>query len=253
MMSRDLPTHPDLEHLKKQAKDLLRDFRQGDPATVERFRSVASLPATARPKLAHAQHLIARQYGFASWPKLKAHVESLARASDPVEALGTAVKANDTAGVAKLFKRHPGLKSKLNDPLPGFAFGATPLLAALPWGNREMIDILLRAGADINQRSHWWAGGFGVLDDDRGLAPFLIERGAIVDVHAAARLGMLGKLEELVSTNPGLVHARGGDGQTPLHLAPTVAIEQDLLDHGAGIDARATAPEAPAAPYRVRL
>jgi ankyrin repeat protein len=252
MMSRDLPTHPNLEHLKKQAKDLLSDFRQGDPAAVERFRSLGSLPAPARPKLAHAQYAIARQYGFASWPKLKAHVECLARASDPVAALVSAVKANDTRGVGKLLKRHPELKSKLNDPLPGFAFGATALLAALPWGNREMIDILLRAGADINQRSHWWAGGFGVLDDDRGLAPFLIERGAIVDVHAAARLGMLGKLQELVSTNPGLVHARGGDGQTPLHLAPTVAIAQYLLDHGAGIDARDIDHESTAAQYMVR-
>jgi hypothetical protein len=59
-----------------------------------------------------------------------------------------------------------------------------------------VIEILLRASADINARTHWWAGGFGVLDDaarpdrDPGLAAFLIERGAIVDAHAAAKLGM---------------------------------------------------------------
>src|SRR5436309_14281070 len=167
--------------------------------------------------------------------------------------LVAAIRSNDAARVRDVIHRHPELRGRLDDTVPDAPFGMTALLAAVQHANLDMVDALLDAGADINQRSHWWAGGFGVLDDDRGLAPFLIERGAIVNVHAAARLGMLGKLQELVSTNPGLVHARGGDGQTPLHLAPTVAIAQYLLDHGAGIDARATAPEAPAAPYRVRL
>jgi hypothetical protein len=61
-MSRHLPPHPNLEHLKKQAKELLHELQQQrDPAV----------------KLADAQHAIAREYGFASWPKLKAHVEAL--------------------------------------------------------------------------------------------------------------------------------------------------------------------------------
>jgi len=54
------------------------------------------------------------------------------------------------------------------------------------------IDVLLRAGADIRKRTEWWAGGFGVLDDcDPSLVDFLIERGAVMDAHAAARLGMM--------------------------------------------------------------
>jgi len=60
-MSRHLPPHPNLEYLKKQAKESLRDMLQQDPAF----------------KLADAQHAIAREYGFSSWPKLKAHVDSL--------------------------------------------------------------------------------------------------------------------------------------------------------------------------------
>src|SRR5687767_7688598 len=59
-MSRDLPSRPDLEHLKKQAKALLRSMRERD----------------ANATLADALHALARDYGFASWPKLKAHVES---------------------------------------------------------------------------------------------------------------------------------------------------------------------------------
>jgi ankyrin repeat protein len=192
------------------------------------------------------------EYGFTSWPRLKAHVESIGTRADPVAELVAAVKANDPAAARRALQNHPELKARLDDPLPGFAFGATPLLAALPSGNREMIDLLLDAGADINRRSHWWAGSFGVLDDDHGLAPYLIERGARVDVHAAARLGMMDRLTELVAADPGLVHARGGDGQTPLHFAPTIEIAAFLLDKGADIDARDVDHESTPAQYMVR-
>lgn len=102
-----------------------------------------------------------------------------------------------------------------------------------------MIDVLLAAGADVNARSKWWAGGFGFLHTaDPELAEYAIERGAIVDVHAVARLGRLDRLRELIEGDPQSVHARGGDGQTPLHFARTVEIAAYLLDHGADIDAR---------------
>lgn len=241
-----------LEHLKKQAKALLRGLEERNPQALERFRALLSRPAPADPTLADAQHALAAEYGFASWPKLKAHVEAVAADADPVAALVAAVKANDTAAARRALERHPELKAKLNDPLPGFAFGATPLLAALPWANREMIDLLLEAGADINQRSHWWAGSFGVLDDDHGLAPWLIERGARVDAHAAARLDMMPELAAMIAADPGLVHARGGDGQTPLHVAPTVEVAAFLLDHGADIDARDVDHESTPAQYMVR-
>ncbi len=149
-----------------------------------------------------------------------------------------AIQANDAAQVVEALKRHPELTEKLDDPLPGYFFGGTALLAAVNKRNREMIDALLRAGADINARSDWWAGSFGVLDNASGLEDFLIERGARVDAHAAARLGMLDRLKELVAADPGLVHARGGDGQTPLHFASSVEIAEYLLAQGADIDAR---------------
>jgi hypothetical protein len=59
-MPRQLPDRPDLNHLKKQAKDLLAELR----------------PRTPAMQLADAQHALAREYGFASWTKLKTHVES---------------------------------------------------------------------------------------------------------------------------------------------------------------------------------
>lgn len=249
-MSRDLPARANLEHLKKQAKALLRDVRQHDPEAIRRVRAVVSKPESSAHNLADAQHVIARDYGFATWADLKEHVENRAVTADPFEALAAAVRADDVSRVGALLSTHRELRSRLDDPMPGGDFGATVLGPAIRRKNREMIDLLLRHGADVNARSHWWAGSFGALDlCDPELAPFLIERGARVDAHSAARLGMLDQLDALVSANPDLVHARGGDGQTPLHFASTVEIAQYLLAHGADIDARDVDHESTPAQY----
>src|SRR4249919_409254 len=86
-------------------------------------------------------------------------------ASDEFQQLSAAVTANDAASVASLLQRTPALKARLNDALPTESFGTVALQVAVRRANRAMIDALLEAGADINQRSHWWAGSFGVFDD----------------------------------------------------------------------------------------
>jgi hypothetical protein len=60
-MSRDLPIQPNLEHLRKQAKALLEDMRRDHPAA----------------QLSDAQCAVARDYGFANWSSLRAHVQAL--------------------------------------------------------------------------------------------------------------------------------------------------------------------------------
>lgn len=77
---KQLPASPDLSHLKKQAKHLLRDAAAGDRDAVDRF--VLALPvarnidlATYEPRLRDAQSVIAREYGFLSWVELKRYVE----------------------------------------------------------------------------------------------------------------------------------------------------------------------------------
>jgi hypothetical protein len=125
-MSHDLPTKPNLEHLKKQAKELLSDFRQRKSAAVERFRAHISHATAVAAKLADAQHVIARDYGFASWPKLKEHVESLTL--NPAEQLIGAVRASNAQRVAQVLEEHPELKVDLNQPLA--SYGDLPLLRA---------------------------------------------------------------------------------------------------------------------------
>jgi hypothetical protein len=61
MMSRNLPDNPNLDFLRKQAKSLLEDLRARNPEA----------------KLADALHLVAKEHGFATWPQLKEHVDSL--------------------------------------------------------------------------------------------------------------------------------------------------------------------------------
>lgn len=157
-------------------------------------------------------------------------------AVDPFDQFKKAFNANDASRVAEVLDRHPEVRVRINDPC--FAFDAPAILCAREPGKREMIDALVRYGADINARSQWWAGGFGILDwADNELGDYLISRGAKVDAHAAAHLGKLDRLRELVTADPSLVHAPGGDGKTPLHCAGTIEVAKFLLDHGADIDA----------------
>jgi ankyrin repeat protein len=231
-MSRHLPEKPNLEYLKKQAKELLRTMRQG--------------------KLADAQHTLANEYGFATWAKLKSHVEALG--FSPMEALKAAVCDGDVARVRGVLERYPELRAKIDDPLPDYGFGQHALFAAVQRSDRATIDVLLRAGADIQKRTEWWAGGFGVLDDcDPSMVEFLTARGAVLDAHSASRLGMMAKLRELVAADPSVVHARGGDGQTPLHFASTVEVAEFLLANGAEIDARDVDHESTPAQYMLRV
>src|SRR5262249_41007343 len=150
-----------------------------------------------------------------------------------------AVCDSDAARVRELIERHPELRQRIDDPLPDYGFGEHAMFAAVQRSDRVTIDVLLRAGANIRKRTDWWAGGFGLLDEcGPSMVDFLGERGALVDAHAASRLGMLAKLQELVAADPDAVHARGGDGQTPLHFASTVEVAEFLLSKGADIDAR---------------
>jgi ankyrin repeat protein len=203
-------------------------------------------------KLADAQHLLAREFGFATWAKLKSHVVTLGL--PPAEALTVAVRECDAHRIRELLESHPELRARIDDPLPSYGFGQNALFAAVQRSDRATIDVLLAGGADIRKRTEWWAGGFGVLDDCApSLVEFLVRRGAIIDVHAAARLGMLAKLTDLVTADPTAVHARGADGQTPLHFASTVGIAAFLLDHGAEIDALDVNHESTPAQYMLRV
>lgn len=80
MPTTSLPQDPDLDQLRKQARDLQRAVRGGDPASLALVGEFHPEPADAF-RLADAQLVIARRYGFGSWARLRRHVEVIAARS----------------------------------------------------------------------------------------------------------------------------------------------------------------------------
>ena len=232
--SRSLAAHPDLEQQRKQAKDLLRAFAAGEAEARARVRAV--LPDKDPIALADAQFVLAREYGFANWPALKQHVDERVDASrTPLERLHDAFARRDAKALRRLFERHAELRARIDEPV--FSFDSPAIVAYA--GDRGIVDVLLEFGADPNQRSAWWAGGFHALYVATGdAADRLLAAGAIPDACAAAHLDRPELLARMIAADPSRVHERGGDGQTPLHFAQSRAVIDLLLDAGADIDAR---------------
>jgi len=176
-----LPAYPSLDQLRHQAKDLLRAANSGDAAAAAQV-TVVSDP----PTLSAAQLVVAREYGFPSWPALKAEVQARAASLDQLAAefcvasvrdwtgkavrllaqtpeiaghsLATALMLGDVARVRAEIARDPATSTRV-DPATGW----TPLHAvcASRWhvldparapGLVATARLLLDAGADLNAR-----------------------------------------------------------------------------------------------------
>ena len=230
---RPLPSNPNLDKQRKLAKALARDYWRREPKAIARVRALhPKPPAPEHFVLSDAQLVIARGYGFAGWPQMKRKIESLTKS--PTEFFRAAVEAGDVDHVRQLLQSQPDLVARINEPM--FSFNSPAVHVART--NLELLDLLLAHGADLNTRTSWEKGSFGVLEQvtPDEAAP-LIARGARIDIWAAANLGMMPELVTLITGDPSLVHAKGGDGKRPLHFARTVEIARFLLDHGAEIDA----------------
>ena len=103
-----LPPSPDLSFEKKQAKALLKACRAGDAAALARVR--AHVPGRSGKAggvgLADTQHVIARERGFASWPRLKAHIEAARPLAERAERLLAAVREGRSGVVERLLRAH---------------------------------------------------------------------------------------------------------------------------------------------------
>ena len=117
-----LPERPNLRHLRDQARDLVRTGQA--------------------PTLADAQFQIARQYGFASWPKLKQRVDSLEKEGQ----LKQAIRARDLGLIEELLADSPDLRPLLVQEL---------MYASQP-GQVPKMELLVRAGADVNGLCYGW-------------------------------------------------------------------------------------------------
>lgn len=161
-LARPLPERPNLRHLKDQAKDLLK--------------------AGGAVSLTEAQFKVARQYGFASWPKLKAHVDSL----EEIGQLKHAIDTNDFERVKAIMTRNPELHRaplgyNKNGPLTWVAE------CRVPWAppSRErlaMAEWMIDNGSDVHQGGDGPLMRAALIDHRIPMMELLVSRGA--DVNA---------------------------------------------------------------------
>jgi ankyrin repeat protein len=149
-MSGSLPERPDLDQLRRQAKELRDAASRGDAAAVERFgrHHPAALPGVA--SLASAQLVIARELGFASWPRLKAAIDTAADASRRVQAFVSAVIEGRLRQARDIFGADPGIARR-------------GLLAATVLGDAEAMREMLAADP----------AAAVAIDEERGWPPLL--------------------------------------------------------------------------------
>lgn len=183
MPVRPLPSHPNLDHLKYQAKDLLRDHAARQPDVAQKIRefhprfSAATDPEifSARFTLSDAQLTIARESGFPSWPRLKRHIEK-PTVSDRLDlkhheriedaTFRRAVELLDAGDVAALrehLKQHPKLAQQhvlfeggnyfRNPTLLEFIAENPVRNGTLPRNIVEIAKVILDAGTDQAARN----------------------------------------------------------------------------------------------------
>jgi ankyrin repeat protein len=112
-MPKTLGPRANLDTLRKDAKRWLKALRNGDPAAAERLRA-AWPDAPGQPALREVQHALAREFGFASWAKLKEALADRALAAlGPDELAAIMLRGTwddgDHAAAARIAARHPEL------------------------------------------------------------------------------------------------------------------------------------------------
>lgn len=226
-MSEQLPERADMRQLRIQAKELLRSLTHGE-------------------KLADAQLLIARKYGFLSWPKLVDHLET----PKLLEKFKHLVYTGDAEGLDKLLKSKASLRKHIDDPLFDFDSPAIVQSAHHPQA-KKLLPILVKHGANPNARTKWWAGSFGALDlAYPDVVDTLVDLGAKFDTWSAAKHGRVDLVREFIAHDPLSVNAPGGDGQRPLHVAANAETAKLLVENGAELEIRDVDHEATPIQYQ---
>ena len=241
---------PDIDQLKRQARELLEAYRAQSPdAVIE----VAAHHRTATPEtfaLHDAQFVLARSYGFESWPKLKAAVDGVTTTR-----LHEAVQKGDLGAARALLARRPEIVDLLREGPSGFEIRAIHI--AVMARDVEMTRLLLEAGADT--RDGIWpnrdATSPRTIAEERGYDEIVAlmtaqeeKRGArsvnaLDDGVRRLRDAMMTGGEEAViavfESEPGLAGMCPPDGVTMLHRAAQyglLRVATWLLDHGADVN-----------------
>ncbi|MDR3701046.1 MAG: ankyrin repeat domain-containing protein [Candidatus Sulfopaludibacter sp.] len=139
--ARHLPERPDLDQLKRQAKEMLAGFAAKESSAVAEVRQYYPGAPLAAFALHDAQLVLARAYGFDSWPKLKARVDGVT-----IGRLHDAVEQGDADAVRNLLQRRPELVNRDQAGYPE----RLPLHIAVQRRDAAMVRHLMERGADAH-------------------------------------------------------------------------------------------------------
>lgn len=173
-VSRSLPERPHLDVPRREARELLDQWRKGERAAFDRIRrrhpkhrTADDTALTAVPfRLSDAQLVIAREYGFAHWTELKQRIE----ANSVAHALDAAIRADDRDAAVQLIESEPQL---LHLPVVSGNWGP-PMSHAANLGRLEIIKAMAALGA----RDFQHAFDRAVLQGKIECARWLHEHGA---------------------------------------------------------------------------
>jgi ankyrin repeat protein len=142
---RRMRQHPDLEQLKRQSKELLAAFRAADAAAVNEVTACYDNPQLATFALHDAQLVIARSYGFDSWPKLKAYVDGVT-----IRRLVEAVSNGAVERVRAMLKARP----ELANMAVSYGDEHRAIHYAVMGRQAEITRLLMRKGANARAGIH---------------------------------------------------------------------------------------------------
>jgi ankyrin repeat protein len=231
LSTRQLPLQPSLEQLRKQAKDLLEQYRSGHPVTVAEVHQFERQPDPSSFALHDAQRVLARAYGYPSWAKLKAFVDGV-----NVAKLADAVKAGDMAQTRVLLHARPEL---VHMDMSGGNEHRILHYAVLR-RDTAMVRLLMEAGADARKgiwphrdatsafaiaRDREYHEIVAVIEEEERLrreemsCPNATVSPVQDQINSAIAQGDNALAIRLLETDLTLIQACDRHGRTPLHIA----------------------------------
>jgi len=226
-MAQALPACPNLDWLRKTAKDQLRELRAQDPAR----------------KLADAQLAVARQFGFSSWRALKAHVDQVHSAAsalpdEEVAAFLRHVGAGRVDAIKTAIEKFPAIVNSVG-PHPYWGGRPQALHVSIETGRRDVFDLLLAAGAKVdgdNRLYDHWSPVMITYDKDRpDMRETLLARGARIGVLEALMAGDDVAVKRMLQRGKAALPPDPNGGSILAFARTPYAIDR-LLELGAPID-----------------
>ena len=255
-MNKSLPTrilreHPDLDQLKRQAKELLSGFLAGQPDAAAEVNTHYHDADASDFALHDAQLVIARAYGFESWPKLKGYVDGVT-----VGRLAEAVRSDNIEAVRAILQVRP----ELVDRCMSGSDEHRVLHYAVLQRNPAIVRLLMQHGADARGgiHPHREATGPLTLAVERGYeeiaaiireeehrrqtgVPEPVDTDLPSEIAQAFQRGDVATIMKFLEKHPELIRlADPRNGVTPLHKAAAFLLKGMaawLLDRGADANA----------------